>query len=56
MIATEEEAKLNVHGDIKHKVNIKEEAKNENFAQTRLTEVAEEARRHWLLFIYCFCE
>lgn len=38
-MATEEERKINVYDNIKHSVNIKEEAQNKNFTQARLREV-----------------
>lgn len=49
VMATEEERKINVHDNIKHNVNIKEEAQKRNFTQVGLREEVEESRLHWLL-------
>lgn len=38
-MATEEKRKINVYDNIKHSVNIKEEAQNKNFTQACLREV-----------------
>lgn len=52
----EEERKINVHDNIKHDVNIKEEAQNKNFTQAGLSGIAEESKRHWLLTNHRFCK
>lgn len=47
---------MNGRDNLKHNVNIKEEAQNESFTQAQLSEVAAESRRLWLLINHCFYE